>query len=431
MFSAPGKAFLAGGYLVLDPKYRAFVVALSSRMYAHAEIVSEGGDTTEISVRSPQFLEGDWTYKVDLSRPTQSQEVHGRKNPFIKATLDIILLYLSPKVNKSIVITIFSDAGYHSQTNSVPKTSESGKRTFRYHSQPITEVSKTGLGSSAGLVASLTAALLSCYVETLDVKNDATLNQIHNLAQISHCLAQGKIGSGFDVASATFGSIVYRRFDPELVNKVIETWDREYLVNLVDNVDWKIEISKCALPSGVKLLMGDIVGGSETPKLVSKVLSWRKENASRSLEVWETLNKNNMSLVSGLERLQTMSKEQPETYKLLLQSLVAGNKSGFQDVVSSIQGIRKYLKIMTQESGAEIEPDQQTKLLDYCMSLDGVLGGVVPGAGGYDAVCLLVAEDSIPQVIENTQNHSVTWLDLREQELGLRQEDVSEFSGLF
>ena len=33
-FSAPGKALLAGGYLVLDPKYKAYVVALSARMHA-------------------------------------------------------------------------------------------------------------------------------------------------------------------------------------------------------------------------------------------------------------------------------------------------------------------------------------------------------------------------------------------------------------
>ena len=33
-FSAPGKALLAGGYLVLKPEYRSYVVALSARMHA-------------------------------------------------------------------------------------------------------------------------------------------------------------------------------------------------------------------------------------------------------------------------------------------------------------------------------------------------------------------------------------------------------------
>lgn len=66
-FSAPGKALLAGGYLVLDPNYNAYVVALSARM--HAVIQGEtttNSDTTVVTVKSPQFLEGVWTFKSDL-----------------------------------------------------------------------------------------------------------------------------------------------------------------------------------------------------------------------------------------------------------------------------------------------------------------------------------------------------------------------------
>lgn len=36
----------------------------------------------------------------------------------------------------------------------------------------------------------------------------------HNLAQFVHCLAQGKVGSGFDVSAAVFGSQLYTRFNP-------------------------------------------------------------------------------------------------------------------------------------------------------------------------------------------------------------------------
>ncbi|KAG7925015.1 hypothetical protein KL925_004857 [Ogataea polymorpha] len=427
MFSAPGKAFVAGGYLVLDPQYKAFVIALSSRMYAHAHVEKEAGEYTEVCVKSPQFAEGEWCYKIDLSRPDLTQETHGRHNPFVKSTIDILFLYLTPKQNKRITITIFSDPEYHSQKDSIPKTSKTGLKTFYYHSQPIYKVAKTGLGSSAGLVVCLTTALLSCFSDNFDVKNEITLTRIHNLAQVAHCHAQGKIGSGFDVAAATFGSIVYRRFDPQLVNRVLESCRNEDLVQLVDNTDWKIQHTKCCLPPGIKLLMGDIVGGSETPKLVSKVLEWRKKEPERSLEVWTQLNSYNMRLVESLEKLQDFSKSQPETYKLSLRSLVEGNKSGFSDVVSSIQGIRQYMKIMTLESGAEIEPYQQTELLDYCMSLNGVLGGVVPGAGGYDAVCLLVAQGAIPEVVERTKHLSVTWLNLHEQETGICEEDVSSF----
>jgi hypothetical protein len=64
-FSAPGKALLAGGYLVLDPLYSAYVVALSARM--HAVIQGTPSDVTMITVNSPQFAEGTWEFSTELT----------------------------------------------------------------------------------------------------------------------------------------------------------------------------------------------------------------------------------------------------------------------------------------------------------------------------------------------------------------------------
>jgi len=52
----------------------------------------------------------------------------------------------------------------------------------------------------------------------IDTKNDFSLNFLHNVAQYCHCLAQGKVGSGFDVSAAVWGSHVYRRFNPAIIN---------------------------------------------------------------------------------------------------------------------------------------------------------------------------------------------------------------------
>jgi phosphomevalonate kinase len=35
-------------------------------------------------------------------------------------------------------------------------------------------------------------------------------------------LAQGKVGSGFDVSAAVFGSQVYNRFDPRVIQPLLE-----------------------------------------------------------------------------------------------------------------------------------------------------------------------------------------------------------------
>ena len=44
----------------------------------------------------------------------------------------------------------------------------------------------------------------------------------HNASQYIHCLAQGKVGSGFDVSSAVFGSQIYTRFDPQVLQPLMD-----------------------------------------------------------------------------------------------------------------------------------------------------------------------------------------------------------------
>lgn len=49
-----------------------------------------------------------------------------------------------------------------------------------------------------------------------------TTELLHNLAQYVHSLAQGKIGSGFDVSAAVHGSQTYRRFAVECLGDLLE-----------------------------------------------------------------------------------------------------------------------------------------------------------------------------------------------------------------
>lgn len=67
--SAPGKVFLAGGYLVLDQQYTAFVFGLNARINIIAGEIhtTPGVQLTEIVVDSPQFLEAQWRYGYHLA----------------------------------------------------------------------------------------------------------------------------------------------------------------------------------------------------------------------------------------------------------------------------------------------------------------------------------------------------------------------------
>ena len=94
----------------------------------------------------------------------------------------------------------------------------------------LADVHKTGLGSSAALITSLVSALL---LHLTAIPADAFATEggtesasagrklAHNLAQYVHCLAQGKVGSGFDVAAAVFGSQLYTRFDPAVLAPIM------------------------------------------------------------------------------------------------------------------------------------------------------------------------------------------------------------------
>lgn len=93
---------------------------------------------------------------------------------------------------------------------------------------PLSKVHKTGLGSSASLITSLVSALLLHFgavpPDALSSDSDVSPGRelAHNVAQYVHCLAQGKVGSGFDVSSAVFGSQVYRRFEPGVIAEIMQ-----------------------------------------------------------------------------------------------------------------------------------------------------------------------------------------------------------------
>lgn len=90
------------------------------------------------------------------------------------------------------------------------------------------EVAKTGLGSSAAMTTAVVAALLH-YLGVVNLPSEFSgphegdkvspdLDIVHILAQTAHCIAQGKVGSGFDVSSAVYGSQRYVRFSPEVIS---------------------------------------------------------------------------------------------------------------------------------------------------------------------------------------------------------------------
>ncbi|KAL8870984.1 MAG: hypothetical protein Q9174_003093 [Haloplaca sp. 1 TL-2023] len=406
--SAPGKVLLAGGYLVLDRGYTGLVFGLDARIHVHVQKLptSPGVVLSEIIVRSPQFKDAEWRYgyrETEEEGGIQVTQLKGHstsaqsRNKFVETALAYALTYVTAMSGVKIgstSITIVADTDYYSHPDADSEASLAA-RFIDFH-VPITEAHKTGLGSSAALVTSFTAAVLTHYLDTeqLDLYSESGRRQLHNLAQAAHCAAQGKVGSGFDVAAAVYGSCVYRRFSPSILDDVGEVGSPQFsgrLKSVVNDSDpankWDMQIDKSSarIPHGLRILMCDVDCGSETVGLVKKVLAWRKENPGEADLLWATLQKGNEELANELKRLAQGSTPPSQEYS---------------DLSETVLTIRSLIREMSAKAQVPIEPKVQTDLLDACCKVSGVVGGVVPGAGGFDAIALLVKDDAVPNLQE-------------------------------
>lgn len=441
-FSAPGKALLAGGYLVLDPIYKAYVVAVSSRI--HSIVTTSNTHKKEgkvhVCVKSEQFGDKPWKYEIDKDDPSFVREIEGAQNNFVEAAILVVFSYFIEKIDKvsDITIEVYSDPAYHSDKGCSKRTN--GVRTFNYFTSRIKDVPKTGLGSSASLTTSLVTSILSVFKPDMNLRSTEDLSLIHNLAQVAHCQAQNKVGSGFDVAAATFGSIRYRRFDPSLITKLpnlsesgLTTYSNA--LRTLINSDWDIISKPINLPSGFRLIMGDVNTGSETVKLVATVLKWYKENKEDGLRSYQTIDEGNNLFVKGLETLNSLSRKDENNYKKIINAVdhkQIENIDEISGIQNAILQVRETFRYITEQSGAQIEPLVQTKLLDACNSLDGVLTCMVPGAGGYDAIAVISTSDTDLDAITKGKEEfkNVNWLSLKQAETGIVEENVSSYFNL-
>ena len=316
------------------------------------------------------------------------------RNRFVETALAYALTYASAvdfaKIGPAS-ITILADTDYYSHSASSGKDTPAAVDRFLDFNIPLHQAHKTGLGSSAALVTAFTAAIVAHYAprEVVDASSAQEKSRLHNLAQAAHCAAQGKIGSGFDVAAAAYGSCMYKRFSPSILERLGDIGTKDFSTRLKSIVEdsvlpkkWDTFIDKnfaTNIPKGLRLVMCDVDCGSETVGMVKNVLSWRKTKPEESILLWKTLQKGNEDLALEFHNLASKPACRTEDYEALRTVIMA---------------IRSLIREMSTKSGVPIEPEVQTKLIDACCRLPGVVGGVVPGAGGYDAVALLVEDKS-------------------------------------
>ncbi|KAI9141427.1 ribosomal protein S5 domain 2-type protein, partial [Paraphysoderma sedebokerense] len=465
--SAPGKVLVTGGYLVLDREYSGIVIATSSRFYCIIQTSQETPSvksaatlsdiTFKIRLTSPQFLDPPREYEVKINSKGIVNLCTSYTNPYIDHTLKFCLSLITGQyaqfsdfsrlVENGIIITIVGDNDFYSQRKeiskrSLPLTSHSlaSLPPFAPTHGSLKSVHKTGLGSSAALVTSLVSALFSFFgvvdiptehvsasEQPQKLEEDKTL--IHNMAQFCHCFAQGKIGSGFDVSSAVWGTHVYQRFSPKVLEPLLAN------VAISPNISptrWDNEIRPFHLAPGLSLVLADIDAGSNTPSMVSQVLNWKKTRPEEARPIWSVLNDCNQRIAKLFDTLWTLWKQSGDSdsekgTQLSLYWSTLGlcselPASGWGTITDTeVNGelvnvlkqiyetslvLRRTFRLLSSKAQVPIEPPCQTELLDACLNCPGVVMCGVPGAGGFDAIFVVYLSPAKQLSLNITAKHS-------------------------
>lgn len=141
--SCPGKVLFAGGYLVLDRAHKGFVVSTPSRFYTVVQeqpastqdgpAGSAGGQGFEVRVVSPQFDDGEWSYRATRTAAEWTVDevaIDGSSpNTFVhlsvRAALQVASALRPDASFRSLEVTVVGSNDFYSQDRAV-------RRAFSY-----------------------------------------------------------------------------------------------------------------------------------------------------------------------------------------------------------------------------------------------------------------------------------------------------------
>ncbi|KAJ2226978.1 phosphomevalonate kinase [Coemansia sp. RSA 1722] len=466
LVSAPGKVLVVGGYLVLDRAHSGLVVGTDACLYAAVQTQAKAGLASETSpsssstasttipifVQSPQFESAWWKYSFDVESNAlaQNESADNGTNGFVQvvlqATLGLVSQYKPAKLRQLLAssgsdgsglkIVLLADNDFYSQRETLEKmgldlSSASLEKLPRMCGTGTTlkNVHKTGLGSSAAMVTSLVGAILSHFgvVSQSDLDPSKASSEearrsfrlIHNIAQYTHCLAQGKVGSGFDVSAAVYGSHVYRRFSPAVLDSAMAEHSGIGEIKEAvspENPGWDSEVVPVSIPPRFILRLADVDAGSNTPSMVKKILQWKQSDAEKASQIWCSLDRANNRIRELWASLVEASAADSADYNRAVDWCAKHKSSSWKDapnmanstthrllaeLVEGILKVRALQRQLGQNAQVPIEPVEQTRLLDACMEVPGVCMAAVPGAGGYDAIfCVTLGQEASSAVAD-------------------------------
>lgn len=274
-FSAPGKLMLSGEWSVLENEVPCIVMAINQKV--NLEI--KESEKINFSVLNSDL-------RVNAKFENKKLVLEGNKEEknfflFVSKAVEATLNYLEENNIKTKNFSIVTNS-----SDTKVKINEE-------------KTAKVGFGSSAAIVVATVAAVLKFHGEGIESKKEKEI--IYKLGCIAHYLAQGKIGSSFDVAASTYGGVlVYQKPDMEFVLKKLN--EKTKIKELV-KMNWPyFKAENINLPKGFLLSIGFVGYSASTKDLVLKINEFKKNNLDEYNNIILRIKKITVDLINAIKK---------------------------------------------------------------------------------------------------------------------------------
>lgn len=347
--SAPGKLMLSGEWSVLEVGCPCIVMAVnkysSAEIKKNEKIVLDAPDVGLNKIEA-EFDDTKLNWKKELSPEEKAKIIVSEK------AIELTLQYLAQKRKKIKNFYIKTDS-----SQAIAKTATGNQ--------------KIGFGSSAAISVAIVAGLLKLH--GIGIKKKESKDLIYKIASTAHYLAQGKVGSAFDIAAATFGgTIVYKRFDPNWLISEINTGKK---ISEIMDSEWPAYFAEeLLLPEKFVLSVGYTGYSASTKELILKLNSFKETQKER---YWQIIN--------GVKEITVQ----------LIEAIKAGKK---EKIIELLNENRKSLQQLSTESQNNLETKELSLMSDIAQNLGAA--GKFSGAGGGDCAIAVSFDKKTGKKIE-------------------------------
>ena len=347
---AHGKILWLGGYSVLERPNISYVTTVDAGVHAYLDLEQDDS----ITIEAPQF---NMVVRGNLDRSTAKISMNEPKEMrLVKTSVQAALMYA-----KSRGANI---SGFRIKTENDP--------AFSYRvGEGEAKLTKSGLGSSAAVTVASVGAVLSAFGIDL-YESDA----LHKISQTAHAVATGKVGSGFDIAAASYGDIIYSRYDPN----ILRGFQSDFTVDDISAIvrrSWDYKIESMPLPSAFDLMLANFINKAAiTVSMVGSVNQFKAEHPDSYSDMIKEMNARNTDALNAMRKIVHDG----------------SSEESFEDFKSSFDEARYATKRLGELSNVIIEPDDATELIEES-ERHGAFVAKLPGAGGYDSIAALIRKD--------------------------------------